>query len=164
MGYTVSCYRLLQGKDDSQLHHTHDTCRYASHLYIFALSLWCDYFSSKKKDIDGRSDSTFHSLLVPVMCHSSGHFHFLPWLPDYIGVVWLGGRESVPDPDTDSNDWIWDHSGDPIVWALWRDGQPSGDNTEDHAFINTERDGLDDLRGSSPRYFLCETASSNLTC
>ncbi len=90
-------------------------------------------------------------------------FTLLPSCPDYTERVWVGGRQPIIDPDTDTDLWVWDHSAIPIDRELWRPGKPDFTPEEDHVFIDIDY-ALDDGRGSWALYFLCETAISNLLC
>ena len=82
--------------------------------------------------------------------------------PGYTGWVWVGGRESVIDPDADTGVWVWDHSEDHIDLGVWRTGHPNGPTTHDHVHLTSDR--LSDYIGSHNSYFLCETDVSMLVC
>ncbi len=100
-------------------------------------------------------------LLISVICDCVT-ISLIPSCPGYSGNVWVGGRESVSDPSSDTEIWVWNRSGARIDQALWLSSQPGTDRDQDHAMLSTSDRGLDDDQGTNIRPFLCEIACSRI--
>ncbi len=83
--------------------------------------------------------------------------------PDTTDTVWIGGRQA--DPVAESDDWVWDLSGQIVDPNLWYQGQPNDNGRgQDHMCLWKGENGLHDLNQVTQAIFVCETSGEYLLC
>ncbi len=80
-------------------------------------------------------------------------------IPDTTKSVWLGGRQVG-----ESDDWLWDMSGQIVDPNLWYQSEPNDQGREDHICLKPAKNGLYDVNEGWQLIFLCETSGENLLC